>query len=298
VLFYLSILAIFGLGLSIAVYYRLEIGSSLKRKRKTEKLEEQFSAAVFQLGSRIQEDVPAEMAFGAIAESTKGTEVSEFFSTVDKNMRQRGMSLKDAIMDGKVGALTLFPSSTIKSVMALVIEGVKKSPKVVSESLTTISVYLTNMHRVSERLKDLLAETIASMQMQARFLAPLIAAIVISLTVLISKVLLNLGVQIADISKGGLAGAPVGGLGLVSLFGMEAVIPPFVLQIIIGIYVIEVIILLSYLLSGVIYGRDEIERKWMISTNLFYGMLIYALTAVIASWLFSQIAETVTGTVL
>lgn len=296
-LFFVSVLAVAGLGYGLAFYYNLSIRKVIKRKHKTEKLESQFAAAIFQLGSRIQENIPAEMAFRTIADATKGTEVSEFFDTVDSNIRQKGMSLKAAIFDDKVGALFRFPSSQIKSVMYLLIEGVKKSPQAVADSLITISQYLTNMHKVSERLKDLLAETIASMRMQARFLAPLISAIVISLTVLITNILLNLGTQLSQIQQAEGPGAVGGGLGLVSLFSIETAMPPFVFQMIIGIYVIQVIILLSFLLSGVINGRDEIERKWSIARNLTLGTTIYVIATFVASFLFSQIAQTVTGAV-
>ncbi len=295
-MFYFSLFVIAGLGLSVALYYRSIVKPSLEQKHKTEKLEGEFAAAIFQLSSRIQENVPAEMAFGTVAEATKGTEVSEFFQIVDQNIRQRGMSLRDAIFDNKQGALAFFPSSTIRSVMNLLIEGVKKSPQAVAESLQTISTYLTDMHRVSERLQDLLAETISSIKMQASFLAAVISAIVVSLTVLVTKVLVGLGEQLAEVPTefGGAAGAGPG-VGIVQLFSVETATPPFLFQLIVGIYVIQVVMLLSHLLAGVIYGRDKIEARWMIASNLLIATSIYVVITLVASFFFSQLAGGIIG---
>lgn len=292
-LFYFSLFIVAGLGISIGLYYRTLIGSVLKQKRKTEKLESEFAAAIFQLGSRLQENIPAEIAFGTVAKATKGTEVSEFFEIVDQNMRQRGMSLKAAIFDAKQGALAFFPSSTIRSVMNLLIEGVKKSPQAVAESLLTISTYLTDMHRVSERLKDLLAETIASIKMQATFLAAAISGIVVSLTILITRVLVGLGEQLSQIPSE-TAGA-AGPTGIVSFFRVESAIPPYLFQLMVGVYVVEVVILLSFLLGGVIYGRDFVEIRWEAQKNLLIAVPLYIAIAIVATFFFSQIAGAVIG---
>lgn len=290
-LLYFSLFVVAGLGLSISFYYKTYIRRIIKQKHKTERLEAAFSAAIFQLGSRLQENAPAEIAFGSVSKATKGTDVGEFFEIVNQNMRQRGMSLRDAIFNNKQGALTYYPSSTIRSVMALLIEGVKKSPQAVAESLITISTYLTDMHRVSERLKDLLAETIASIKMQASFLAAIIAAVVVSLTVLITQVLLQLGKQLGSVDTN----VATQGAGLVSFFKVKSAIPPFVFQLIVGVYIVEVVILLSYLLAGVVYGRDNIEIKSEIAKNLLLATSLYVVITLVATLFFSQIANVVLG---
>ena len=173
----------------------------IKLKKKVDSIEESFSAVVYQLGNRIGQNIPAEEAISKIARETRGSDVSDFFSAVDYNIRQNGMSLRDAIFDNKVGAVKLYPSGIIRSFMTLLIESVKKSPQITADALTTLSRYLQDAKRVMKRLKDLLADTISDMQMQAKFYAPVIAGIVVSLSILITNVLLSLSGQLETITE-------------------------------------------------------------------------------------------------
>ncbi len=295
VAFYVSLLVVLGIGLSVSLYYRLKTNHIINFKRRTENIEKQFGSAIFQLGSRLEENIPAELAFAKVAESTKGTEVSDFFSLIDYNLREQGMSIKNAVFDKKKGAIVSFPSPMIKSVMSLMIEGVRKSPKVAADSMLTISRYLSGVNRVTERLKDLLADTIAEMQMQAGFFAPIIAGIVVSLAVLVTKVLLSLGQQLSVIAETGTGAetTAAAGLGTLSFFQISSSIPPYIFQLMVGIYVVQIVFILSYLLSGVVNGEDEVESGWLISGNLLKGTLLYVVVSFIASVMFSGIATSI-----
>ena len=46
--------------------------------------------------------------------------------------------------------------------MSDIIESIKKGPRVASEALLNISRYIKEIHRVDERLKDLMADIISS----------------------------------------------------------------------------------------------------------------------------------------
>ncbi len=298
-LLHLSVLLISGLGLGLGVYYWMSIKGVIKLKHDVAKIEEQFSSATFQLGSRIEEDVPTELAFATVAKGTSGTETSKLFEVIDFNLRSRGMDLKDAVFDTKVGAAYIYPSPTIRSILKLVVDSAKKSPSVVADALMTISRYLSNMHKISERLRDLLADTIASMQMQASFFIALISAIVISLSVLISQVLSrfeDVYKQFENVATSDVNIASASGLG--SLLDAEKAIPLYQLQIMVGIYVITVVIILSYLLSNIINGSDEIEARWAIAKNLFISTSIYAAVTFIASAFFSELAFSITKAIV
>ena len=201
-------------------------------------------------------------------------------------------------IDNKSGAIKIYPSSVIRSFMTLLIESVKKSPRVTADALTSLSRYLQDAKRVMKRLKDLLADTVSDMDMQAKFYASAIAGIVVSMSILITNVLLSLSGQLELLTEASSSDATgiAFGAGLTTFFNIEEVIAPPIFQIIIGLYVIQIVILLSYLLSGVKYGIEDIERKYLTAKNLFYAVGLYTVLTLITSWLFAGLAEIVTST--
>ncbi len=292
---YYSIIAVAGLGCALAAYYYLSISHVLKARRSVESIEEQFSSAVYQLGSRIEEGVPVELAVSDVAEGTKGSDVSKLFGLMDFNLKVRGMGLNDAIFDKKVGAAFMFPSPLIRSVMHLVVEGARKSLKAASESLLVLSKYLRNVKSVSERLKDLLADTLAEMQMQAGYFTSIITGIVVSLAVLIIKILVTFDQTISGI-KGSAGSEELSGMeGILNIFNASNAIPPAVFQGIVGVYIIFAVVLISFLIARVEYGYDEIEARYLVAKNIIISTGIYVVITIVASMFLTNIADRVVG---
>ena len=88
------------------------------------------------------------------------------------------MGVNNAIFDPNVGAIHKYPSNLIESSMKVLIESSKKGPKIAATALLNVSRYIKEIHRVDERLKDLMAEIVGSMKSQISFLAPAISGIV------------------------------------------------------------------------------------------------------------------------
>ena len=297
-IFYLTLAIIFSMGLSLYTYFHFKNRELIKMKKKIEEIEDQFSSAIFQLGNRIGENIPAEAAFGHVANNMKGSEIAKFFELVDTNIRQKGMTLEDAIFDKDNGASRLYPSELIDSIMKLLLEAVKKSPKVAAESMSSLSKYLQKMHQVKERMTDLLSDTLSSMRMQASFLAPLVSALVVSLSVLITRVLINLTSQLDTLQSSGSGDSGLGfGTGMASIFKAESSIPPYLLQLMVGFYIIQVVFLLSYTLSGIIKGPGKIDFEWTFSQNILKSTLLYCGLTLIGTIIFSSLAFIVTAAV-
>ena len=294
-IFYLSIVFIFATGISSYIYFHYKNKKLIQWRQKLTKIEDEFSSAIFQLGNRIGENIPTEAAFAKLSDSTKGTDVNELFVLINNNITQRGMTLDAAIFDPKYGAANSYPSPLIESVMKLLIESSKKSPAVAADSMTTLSLYLQKMHQVKERMYDLLSDSLSSMKMQVSFLAPLMSALVVSLSVLITKVLVNLSEQLENIDAGGATAQTGIGTGITQIFQVDVAIPPFLLQIIIGFYIIQVIYVLTYLISGILNGSSKVDSEWMFAKNVLSGTLMYCALAIVGTFLFSQLAFIVTG---
>jgi hypothetical protein len=292
--FYISLLIIFALGLSFFVYYNYKTKNFIGSKKALEKIEDEFSSAIFQLGNLISQNIPTEAAFSKMVENTKGSEVNKFFSIIDTNIRQRGMNLEDSIFNKELGALNEYPSPLIESVMKILIESSKKGSAITADSMTTLSLYLQKMHQLKERMFDLLSDSLSSMKMQVSFLAPVMSALVVSLSVLVTKVLLNLSTQLDSFNAGDIESQGIG-TGITNIFQVDVAVPPFILQLMIGIYIIQAIFLLTNLVSGIINGSSRLDFESMFSKNIIISTLIYCSLAFIGTFIFSQLAGVVTG---
>jgi hypothetical protein len=233
--------------------------------------------------------MPAEIAFARIADSSRGLVTENFFKTVNTNIQQLGMSLEQAIFNSRRGAIIYYPSSLISMSMRILIESVKKGLQVAARALMSISEYIKNIQKINERLRDLLAEVVSDMKSNMTFLAPLLAGIVVGLGAMITFILNKLKTMM-DFGAG--ADIPgVGGLGaLTKIFDVTQIIPSYYLQVSIGIYIIEIIFILTATLVTVDSGEDKLKKTYETGRNLFIGGFLYVITALIAILALSLLA--------
>ena len=279
------------LGIGIGVYFLLRSRKLVIIRNQTKKLENEFASALFQLGSRLGDGMPAEMAFGRVAQTMEGTVSGQFFSQVSINIRKLGMGLHEAIFNKKTGAILNFPSQLIGSSMKVFIESIQKGPRVASEALLNISRYIKEIHRVDERLKDLMADIISSMNSQINFMAPAISGIVVGITSMITAIFGGLQAKAAESIESGAAG---GGVDLFKdLFGDA--IPTYYFQLVVGVYVVQIIYILTIMSAGIENGADKLNEEHKLGKNLIRSVIIYVTIAFVVTIIFNAIASGVMG---
>ncbi len=275
------------LGLGLGLYYKLSSNNVIKIREQAKKLENEFAGALFQLGNRLGDGLPTEIAFERVADILEGSISGQFFRTASQNIRKMGMGIEDAIFDKHVGAVNQFPSDLIRSTMKVLIEASKKGPLIAAQAMNNVSTYIKEIHKVDERLKDLLGETIASMKSQVKMLSPTISAIVVGVTSMIITILGKLGQQSREIAEG--AAGQTGGM--VTLFGDG--IPTYFFQIVVGIYVVQVVFILTKIANGIENGDDKLSERFNLGQNLIRSTLIYVgLSAAIVT-AFTLLAENI-----
>lgn len=287
-----------GIALGISSGYYINTRRLIKGREETKKLEKEFTGSLFQLGNRVAEGIPVELAFSRVASSTKHMLTGQFFEKVSDNLSRSGMSLNDAIFHPERGAILLYPSALIESSMKVLMQSSKKGTQVVAQSLLSISDYVSRIHKVDERLKDLLADIISSMKSQISFLTPLIAGIVVGLASMIVTIIGKLGQQFENLPDA--TGSQLNIGALVEIFKIEDIIPSYYFQIVVGVYVVQVIILLTILYNGIENGSDKISEKYLIAKNLFRSTLLYLVISIIVTIIFNILANgilTVTNTI-
>ncbi len=281
--------------LSIALFFSMAYGMKtkylIKARKDTKQLEKEFTNSLFQLGNRLGDGMPAEIAFAKVAESTRGQKTADFFKIVNGNLRQRGMSLERAIFDKRAGAIIYFPSRLIETSMRILLESVRKGLKIAAESLMSISEYIKNIQKVTRRLQDLLAEVVSDMKSNIVFLAPLLSGIIVGLTAMITFILNKLEAIFAQVGEGGASISGFGDIGgLLNLFDILKMVPPYYMQIAIGIYIIQIVFILSNVLVAVDSGDDKLKRTSDTGKNLNRGILMYFIVTLGATLVLSILA--------
>jgi hypothetical protein len=285
----LSLFITLGAGLGLARYYNVRSRKLIAVRNETKALEQEFAGAIFQLGNRLGDGVPAELAFSKVAEVMAGTKSGEFFRIVAVNVQKMGMSVEQAIFDQKRGAILLFPSPIIESSMKVLVESSRKGPLEASQSLITMSQYIKEIHRVEERLRDLMADVISSMKSQIGFLTPAIAGIVVGITSMITTILGALNMQLGAFGSGSAELGSLGGLAQTLGIGL----PTFVFQAIVGIYVVQITWILAYLVNGIENGRDKLNEEYEQGRGLRMATILYVGISFVVTLLFNFIAGTI-----
>ena len=289
----LSLFFPLGIALAIGSYFYFWSKKLIKIGQNTSKMEKEFSGAIFQLGNRVGQGLPVEHTFRSVAEDMKGTPSGDFLRIVDTNIRKLGMSVKEAIFNRERGALVYFPSNLIKTSMKVLIESSKKGPAVVAKSLLTISDYVHRVNAISERLKDLLAEILSSMKSQITFLTPMIAGIVVGVTSMMISIINFLSQALVE--YGGEGAATEGTLGnvgaILSILNITDIIPGYQFQMVVGLFVIEVTIILTIFSSGIENGIDTVSQRYKMAKNLFISVGLYFVITLISILIFNVLAR-------
>lgn len=259
----------FGFGYYLKKKYR----NLITLRNKTKELELQFPSATFQLGNRINEGISAELAFGAVADTMRGTEAGAFFSKIDANIKFNGLSVEKAIFDSEKGAINEYPSDLVVSSMKIFLRAVENGPEITAKSLIDLSRYLSEIHMGNERMNDLLAESLSSMRGQVSFLAPMISGVVISIVSLVTMIMGVLANAAEELAAEG-NGADIGGF-------LGNSIPTYLFQSVVGMYMVMLIVILVLILTSLENGEDPVLMKYEIGSRLMSSMTKYAIIVLI-----------------
>ncbi len=133
-----------------------------------------------------------------------------------------------------------------------------------------------------------MADIISSMKAQVKFLTPSIAGIVIGITSMISAILTRLAGQLTSFASS-TDGGGVGGMGeMLGIFGIG--IPTYFFQIVVGIYIVQIVYILTVLSSGIENGADKLGERFSLGKNLVNSTLLYCFIAGVVMLLFNLFA--------
>ncbi|MFB6100354.1 MAG: type II secretion system F family protein [Candidatus Nanohalobium sp.] len=292
-----SISLVVGAGMGIGVHRILGNKERKEAEEHLEKIESQFPTALFQLGNKISGGTPIELALDEAAESTSDLEISGLFRSASDNVRTMGMTFEDAIFDEQNGSLREYPSQMIRTVMKAILESSEKGTKMASMAMTTISRYLDNIHQTQEQLNDLLEETTTTIQMLAYLLAPVVSGVAVGMSQTIITAMFQLSSSFSNIQ--GNIQSPGAGTGVGSFSGilgnLDTAIPPEALQLVVGIYLIQLLHILGHFYMKIRHGENLTYRNMFVGKILISGLIIYSISLILISVMFGGIIGGITA---
>ena len=297
-----SMSIIFGLGLGIGVTKILGNRSRQKSEESLREIESEFPNALFELGNKISGGTPIELGLDQAAESTQDLEISELFRLSSRNIKDMGMTFEDSIFDPDYGALTQFPSQMIKTVMKAILESSEKGTNMASSAMMTISRYLKNIHKTQEQLKDLMQDTTTTIQMLAYLLAPIVSGVAVGMSQTIIAGLFQLSESFeignSNVPQGEEAPSNAPGIagGEETLpLDVDSAIPPEMLQLVVGLYLIQLLYILGTFYMKITRGEDQTYKNMIIGKIMLSGMFFYMITVTTISLLFGGLMTGVAG---
>ena len=136
-----------------------------------------------------------------------------------------------------------------------------------------------------------MTEIISDMKSQINFLTPCIAGIVMGITAMMNFILSELSQNIKCF------GAEAGGgfYDSIKNIGLSAGLPTYYFQFVVGMYVVEIIYILTILSNGIENGADNLNEQYSLGKNMIRSAMIYTVFAGIMMISFTLIAGFVLG---
>ena len=291
---------IFGISIPIVIYFRAKSLRKEKIRIDVEKIESQFQLTLYELGNILESNMPLEKSIIILIQEyekldKKPTEMLIFFKKIRNNIFIDNMLIEGAFFDKKKGVVWQYPSLLIRDVSRTVVDSVRKGPLILATICKTISTFLTRLSKVEQLIKELLEDTLSGIRLQIVFIAPFITAVVAAASSLLVQMIQQLSLILERIETLFKLDTTIVGTGTKSLsdslglIRLEETVPPTLLQLFVGIYLIEITILLCLLENGIEHGFDKINRDMLIARSLMKAVILFTIVVFIITLMFAPI---------
>lgn len=276
-----SLYIILTIGFSIVIY-SLTIGyMNLQKNREIIKIENELPVALFQLSTTADFGKPIESVLADLEPRIKQYELSKFFKKIRLNILQFSMTLERAIFDKKYGVINKYPSKMLRSVMKTVVDLSKRGMVFLASALKSMSKYLSDAVEVDNTSQEILAESVSDMQIQSWLFAPITAGVIVGMMAMVLYIFTFFGSSFENLEEF-FRSAGAGKIGISSfsfIFNIGKQIPFHYFQLIVGLYMIEIVYLISHFLGGMIYGDDEISKLLHLGKTMLIAVIIYSVSS-------------------
>ena len=289
-LFFSGIILTLVLAFSFLIYYT----NIYKRKAQLGiiKMEDEFKESMYVIASRMGENKPVENALKQARNFLPNLLISQrIFGKTVENIELMGLPLEGAVFDPIYGSMKGIPSKILNTAMRLLVDSVSLGVEVASRTLMSLSLQMENMDKVNKSLKDLVSDVTTTMTTMAIVIGPMVLGITVALQKVVMMTLASV-VSDPSIEAAGEAGGIGSGLGVTnininSLFKInvetfQGLASPLVFLIIIAIYVIEIVIIMTYFTTKIQEDNDLLFRV-NVARAIPIATIVFVVTALIAN---------------
>lgn len=278
--FIYSFLIIVCLSISVMFYSFLSSFNYLGRNEDILKIESEMSVALFQLSIVSGMGKPIERCMEDLLPRIKTLKISEAFQKILYNITTFGMTLNSAVFEENVGVIYSYPSKIITIAFRLIVDMSKKGMEYLSIALRSVSEFMKDADEVNNATEEILSETTSDMQVQALIFAPLSAGIVVGLMAIVIYIFAFFGQSMVNVKdyldKSGFGMSN----SIIEMWtNMGKQIPFHYFQIIVGVFMIEIIYIISYFLGELNFGEDEVSKLYSLGKTMLVGIIIYSIVA-------------------
>jgi hypothetical protein len=165
------------------------------------------------------------------------------------------------------------PSKKVTNVINQIMSFTKISQSSAARAAKLVRSQTVAVYKLDDYIKTLLAETVSLINVTTTMLAPLLCAAAVITSIAIVKSLNFITQQLAKIFSG------MGGEGIdlttLQLVDVAKIIPSPVIEVVVGLYLVETIVILSIFSTNVRIGNDRFRLLKTINSNMI-GFVIYS----------------------
>lgn len=289
---------IWGIAAAIIFYTYMKSSRPYKLEQFIRKTEEDFEVGLFELQVALSQNIPIELAIPNVLEkyermNKKNSPMYVFFSQIYNRIAQLSLTFRQALYDEQTGVLKDFPSPLIANIMNIIASAFTKGPIIIANAAKDIINCLRKTNEIEHMIKNLLESVISNIKLQASFIAPLMGAIIAAIGVLIVQVIQKIAEMLDSVSST-LGQSSVDAIqGSLTMIDLKSIMPPTILEAIVGIYIIESVVIMCIFLTGIEKGFDEVSRDYMIATILSKAIIIYSIVFFIMIAVFQPLIQAI-----
>ena len=252
----------FGVGIPLVVFCIMTTTREKAIRTRVLSMEEKLPDALFQIGSRIVEGTPLELAMQKTGEALPNEAVGKELKEISYRLQISKKQAEDVLF-GPDGYLTDHPSALLRTTMGIVVRSTTKDAVTAGKILIEVSSYVRDLKKAENDIRISMTEQVSSMQNTAIIFAPVSLGISTALYVL----MLN--------TFGGMKTGVGGSAGIMGSFDVSKAIPLGSFAAIIGLYLVLSLIVIVFFSTGILYGDDNLERKHTIGRALPLALIIF-----------------------
>jgi len=284
---------IYGFALTLALVIFLYFFFDSYYRRKIQKyyinMEQEFKETLYILASRLGEGKPMEQALKSTKQFFSDLTVSQdlYAKTID-NLNLLGLPLEQAFFDPTFGSLRYNPSMLINNNIRLIVGATQLGVKTAAKTILAIIMQIKNIDEIKELVKKVTLDIIQMMNTMTTMIAPAVLGITVSMEKIVVTTLNSLASSGSfSSSASNTSMASMNGMGslnpsqLMGSFQMSNIsniASPFAFNIIVIIYVVLLVLILSYYTSN-LQENNELAMKQLMAFTVPVAVVIFILSS-------------------